>query len=103
MGMLIKGYFVPLFFTIAFLPVLPSILFVDYIVLFSAFLILCLAISWHGEEQSTQIREELYNAGASNIIEASSYRYSFDQKDEASILRSIGFKFLAPDEGSQAY
>jgi uroporphyrinogen-III synthase len=58
-----------------------------------------IAILWHGEEQSTKIKEELYRAGASNIIEASSYRYSFEtQKDGASILRSIGFEFLAPDE-----
>ena len=59
-----------------------------------------IAILWHGEEQSTKIKEELYKAGTSNIIEASSYRYSFEtQKDGASILRSMGFQFLAPDEG----
>jgi len=58
-----------------------------------------IAILWHGEEQSTKIREELYMVGASNIIEASSYTYSFEtQKDGASILRSMGFQFLAPDE-----
>jgi uroporphyrinogen-III synthase len=58
-----------------------------------------IAILWHGNEQSTKIKEELYKAGASNIIEASSYRYSFEtQKDGASILRSMGFQFLAPDE-----
>src|SRR5215212_1890454 len=58
-----------------------------------------IAILWHGEEQSAKIKEELYRAGASNIIEASSYRYSFEtQKDGASILRSMGFQFLAPDE-----
>ena len=58
------------------------------------------AILWHGEEQSAKIREDLYRAGASNIIEASSYTYSFEtQKDGASILRSMGFQFLAPDEG----
>ena len=57
-----------------------------------------IAILWHGEEQSTKIREELYKVGISNIIEASSYRYSFDQKDGASILQSMGFQFLAPDE-----
>jgi uroporphyrinogen-III synthase len=34
-----------------------------------------------------------------NIIEASSYKYSFEtQKDGASILRSMGFQFLAPEE-----
>ena len=58
------------------------------------------AILWHGEEQSAKITEDLYRAGASNIIEASSYTYSFEtQKDGASILRSMGFQFLAPDEG----
>jgi uroporphyrinogen-III synthase len=58
-----------------------------------------IAILWHGEEQSTKIREELYRAGASNIIEASTYTYSFEtQNDGASILRSMGFHFLAPDE-----
>src|SRR5919112_1971851 len=58
-----------------------------------------IAILWHGEEQSTKIREELYRVGASNIIEASSYTYSFEtQKDGASILRSMGFQFLAPEE-----
>ncbi|HEY6537257.1 MAG TPA: uroporphyrinogen-III synthase, partial [Candidatus Nitrosocosmicus sp.] len=57
-----------------------------------------IAILWHGEEQSTKIREELYKAGTSNIIEASSYSYSFYQKDGASILQSMGFQFLAPDE-----
>jgi uroporphyrinogen-III synthase len=58
-----------------------------------------IAILWHGEEQSTKIREELYRAGASNIIEASTYTYSFEtQNDGASILRSMGFQFLAPDE-----
>ena len=57
------------------------------------------AILWHGEEQSAKIREDLHRAGASNIIEASSYTYSFEtQKDGASILRSMGFQFLAPDE-----
>jgi uroporphyrinogen-III synthase len=58
-----------------------------------------IAILWHGEEQSTKIREELYRAGASNIIEASTYTYSFEtQNDGASILRSMGFQFLAPEE-----
>jgi uroporphyrinogen-III synthase len=58
-----------------------------------------IAILWHGEEQSAKIKEELYRAGASNIIEASSYTYSFEtQNDGASILRSMGFHFLAPDE-----
>jgi len=60
-----------------------------------------IAILWHGEEESTKIKEELYKAGISNIIEASSYRYSFEtQKDGASILRSMGFQFLAPDENN---
>ncbi len=58
-----------------------------------------IAILWHGEEQSTKIREDLYRAGASNIVEASVYSYSFEtQNDGASILRSMGFQFLAPDE-----
>jgi len=60
-----------------------------------------IAILWHGEEESTKIKEELYKAGISNIIEASSYRYSFEtQKDGASILRSMGFQFLAPNENN---
>jgi len=60
-----------------------------------------IAILWHGEKQSTKIKEELYKAGISNIIEASSYRYSFEtQKDGASILQSMGFQFLAPDENN---
>jgi len=60
-----------------------------------------IAILWHGEEESKKIKEELYKAGISNIIEASSYRYSFEtQKDGASILRSMGFQFLAPDENN---
>src|SRR5678815_1540419 len=58
-----------------------------------------IAILWHGEEQSTKIRDELYRAGASDIIEASAYTYSFEtQNDGASILRSMGFHYLAPDE-----
>jgi uroporphyrinogen-III synthase len=58
-----------------------------------------IAILWHGNEQSTKIKEELYKAGALNIIEASSYVYSFEtHKDGASILRSMGFQFLAPGE-----
>ena len=60
-----------------------------------------IAILWHGEEESKKIKEELYKAGISNIIEASSYRYSFEtQKDGASILRSMGFQFLAPNENN---
>jgi uroporphyrinogen-III synthase len=60
-----------------------------------------IAILWHGEEQSKKIKEDLYKAGISNIIEASSYRYSFEtQEDGASILRSMGFQFLAPDENN---
>ena len=58
-----------------------------------------IAILWHGDEQPIKLREELYNAGAAKIIEASTYRYSFELKnDGASILNSMGFRFLAPHE-----
>jgi len=58
-----------------------------------------IAILWHGEEYPIKLREELYKAGAANIIEASTYRYSFELKsDGASILNSMGFRFLAPHE-----
>jgi uroporphyrinogen-III synthase len=55
-----------------------------------------IGILWHGE-YTTQLREELYKAGAANVIEASTYRYSFElKKDGASILKSMGFNYLAP-------
>jgi uroporphyrinogen-III synthase len=55
-----------------------------------------IGILWHGE-YTTQLREELYKAGAANVIEASIYRYSFElKKDGASILKAMGFNYLAP-------
>lgn len=54
------------------------------------------AILWHGGYQM-QLREELYKGGAAKVIEASTYRYSLELKnDGASILKSMGFNYLDP-------
>lgn len=59
-----------------------------------------IAILWHGEYQM-QLKEELYNARAANVIEASTYQYSFELKnDGASILESMGFNYIAPQVGT---
>ena len=57
-----------------------------------------IAILWHGDYPQ-QLREELYKAGANSVIEASTYRYSIDLKEEgASILKSMGYDYVAPNE-----
>jgi uroporphyrinogen-III synthase len=57
-----------------------------------------IAILWHGNSPK-QLREELYKAGAESVIEASTYRYSIDLKEEgASILKSMGFNYIAPSK-----
>jgi uroporphyrinogen-III synthase len=54
------------------------------------------AILWHGGYQM-QLKEELYKGGAAKVIEASTYRYSLELKnDGASILKSMGFNYLDP-------
>lgn len=55
-----------------------------------------IAILWHGKYQ-LQFREQLYKEGAAIVIEASTYQYSFELKnDGATILKSMGFNFLDP-------
>ena len=57
-----------------------------------------IAILWHGDHPQ-QLREELYRAGAESVIEASTYRYSINLKEEgASILKSMGYHYVAPNE-----
>jgi uroporphyrinogen-III synthase len=57
-----------------------------------------IAILWHGDYPQ-QLREELYKAGAKSVIEASTYRYSIDLKEEgASILKSMGYDYVVPRE-----
>src|ERR671922_2828629 len=57
-----------------------------------------IAILWHGDYPK-QIREELYKAGAESVIEASTYRYSINLKEEgASILKSMGYDYVAPNK-----
>jgi uroporphyrinogen-III synthase len=57
-----------------------------------------IAILWHGDSPQ-QLREELYNAGAESVIEASTYKYSLELKKEgASILNSMGFNYIAPSK-----
>jgi uroporphyrinogen-III synthase len=57
-----------------------------------------IAILWHGDYPQ-QLREELYKAGANSVIEASTYRYSIDLKEEgASILKSMGYDYVVPRE-----
>ena len=56
------------------------------------------AILWHGDYPQ-QLREELYKAGAKSVIEASTYRYSTNLKEEgASILKSMGYEYVVPSE-----
>jgi uroporphyrinogen-III synthase len=57
-----------------------------------------IAILWHGDYPQ-QLREQLYKAGAKSVIEASTYRYSIDLKEEgASILKSMGYDYVVPRE-----
>jgi uroporphyrinogen-III synthase len=59
-----------------------------------------IGILWHGGYQM-QLREELYRAGAANVIEASTYQYSFElNNDGASILTSMGFNYVVPKLGT---
>lgn len=56
------------------------------------------AILWHGDYPQ-QLKDELYKAGAESVIEASTYRYSLSLKKEgASILKSMGYDYVAPNE-----
>jgi uroporphyrinogen-III synthase len=57
-----------------------------------------IAILWHGDYPD-QLRETLYKARVLTVIEASTYRYSVDlKKDGASILESMGYDYVAPNE-----
>jgi uroporphyrinogen-III synthase len=57
-----------------------------------------IAILWHGDSPQ-HLREELYKAGAESVIEASTYKYSLELKKEgASILKSMGFNYVAPSK-----
>jgi Uroporphyrinogen-III synthase len=59
-----------------------------------------IGILWHGGYQM-QLREELYRSGAVNVIEASTYKYSFElNNDGASILTSMGFNYVVPKLGT---
>ena len=58
-----------------------------------------IGILWHGGYQM-QLREELYRSGAANVIDASTYQYSFElNNDGASILTSMGFNYVVPIAG----
>jgi uroporphyrinogen-III synthase len=57
-----------------------------------------IAILWHGD-YPRKLKDNLYKAGAESVIEASTYKYSLELKKEgASILKSMGFDYVAPDE-----
>jgi uroporphyrinogen-III synthase len=57
-----------------------------------------IAILWHGD-YPRKLKDNLYKAGAKSVIEASTYKYSLELKKEgASILKSMGFEYIAPDE-----
>jgi uroporphyrinogen-III synthase len=57
-----------------------------------------IAILWHGE-YPRKLKDNLYKAGAESVIEASTYKYSLELKKEgASILKSMGYDYIAPDE-----
>ena len=57
-----------------------------------------IAILWHGD-YPRKLKDNLYKAGAKSVIEASTYKYSLELKKEgASILKSMGFDYIAPDE-----
>jgi uroporphyrinogen-III synthase len=56
------------------------------------------AVLWHGSTNAT-LREGLLAAGASDVSECLTYHYSRSlQADGAEVLRSIGFRYRAPDE-----
>jgi uroporphyrinogen-III synthase len=57
-----------------------------------------IAILWHGD-YPPKLKDNLYKAGAESVIEASTYKYSLELKKEgASILKSMGYDYIAPDE-----
>jgi uroporphyrinogen-III synthase len=57
-----------------------------------------IAILWHGD-YPRKLKDNLYKAGAESVIEASTYKYSLELKNEgASILKSMGYDYIAPDE-----
>lgn len=57
-----------------------------------------IAILWYGDFPR-QLRDNLYKAGAESVIEASTYKYSLELKEEgASILKSMGYDYIAPNE-----
>jgi uroporphyrinogen-III synthase len=57
-----------------------------------------IAILWHGD-YPRKLKDNLYKAGAESVIEASTYKYSLELKKEgASILKSMGYDYIAPDE-----
>ena len=57
-----------------------------------------IAILWHGD-YPRNLKNNLYKAGAESFIEASTYKYSLELKKEgASILKSMGYDYIAPDE-----
>jgi uroporphyrinogen-III synthase len=57
-----------------------------------------IAILWHGDYPQ-KLKDNLYKAGAESVIEASTYKYSLELKKEgASILKSMGYDYIAPDE-----
>lgn len=57
-----------------------------------------IAILWHGDYPD-QLRDTLYKARVLTVIEASTYRYSVGlKKDGASILESMGYDYVAPNE-----
>jgi uroporphyrinogen-III synthase len=59
-----------------------------------------IGILWHGGYHM-QLREELYMAGAVNVMEAATYQYSFEINDDgASILMSMGFNYVVPKLGT---
>lgn len=56
------------------------------------------SILWHGSRDE-KMRDRLVAAGARDISECLSYRYSRSLAEEgAEVLRSIGFRYMAPEE-----
>jgi len=57
------------------------------------------AILWHGSRNGSTSRQ-LADSGAKEVIECLSYRYSRGLgAGEAKVLRSMGFRYQAPEEG----
>lgn len=56
------------------------------------------AIVWHGS-MNEALRKGLLSAGAGGVCECLTYHYSKSlQAEGAEVLRSIGFRYIAPDE-----